>query len=976
MKSFRLLSIVGIFLSVISISIMMSPVSAESFTTEGVVYDLVEGGGDYYAEASAYDGESQEVVMKSVIVYEGIEYPVILIEDDIFNILSGTSSADTEKRANIVSVTIEDNDQLLLPSSMLEGLKNLESVTVGEGITELPVSFCYGCSKLAEVVLPSSIERIGSSAFAYDKLLTSVTLGENVLVIMEAAFMGCESLTEITIPDKVTAIGARAFSQCYNLSNVVIGNESDLESIGITAFGESLITTIFIPSKVSTIEIGGGTLSTFSEKLEEAIVSDDNGTFFSSDGVIYNKSDGSLFYYPPAKSGALTIDFNPGFGLFFGNSGISKVIFLDGVDNVGMMAFFMCSSLSEVVMSDTITTMDMAAFGLCHELSKVTLSQGIKTIPNGAFQEACIETIDLSNVTTIDGNAFCGCTDLVIKELPSGLVSLGPSSFYNCSKVSVSSLPPGILELGPSTFWNTGAMSMVVGEWDNLKLTTESGCPIFGGSCLKSITLDNVTVDDTNVRNVFDFSISPALGEVVFGARFSNEDFIASTFDALVSAYPDKVVESVIEDGVTTLVIRDRAVGDIAVVDGIQYTLTSTDPMECSVTGFEAGITALAIPESVEFWGVAAAVKSVGAKAFYGCDTLVSADLGNVTSVGIKAFAWCSKLKSVDAGDSLKTISAYAFYRCVRLADINLDDSAKTLKVYGSYSFYKCGKLSSIIVPSFMTTIGTKAFTLTFADENGDPLEASIGSLKGYEYSNVDGVLVRQAGPEIGSEFMSDKLVFRVSSALPNEVEVVGYSGKITSLDLSEDVTDGEFTYSVTAIGKNAFYKCRTLTSANLGNVEVIGSKAFYGCSKLASLKADSIVTIGIKAFADCSVLADLELGNSLKTVSAYAFYRCTSLTSFDAPDSLTTIGSYAFYKCSALTTVHTGSSLKTIGSKAFVLTDLSEIDFPAVLKTVKSAAFDGYELLDKDASPIDATAENLRGHSFSGDGATLRTYT
>ena len=45
MKSFRLLSIVGIFLSIISISIMMSPVSAESFTTEGVVYDLVEGGG-------------------------------------------------------------------------------------------------------------------------------------------------------------------------------------------------------------------------------------------------------------------------------------------------------------------------------------------------------------------------------------------------------------------------------------------------------------------------------------------------------------------------------------------------------------------------------------------------------------------------------------------------------------------------------------------------------------------------------------------------------------------------------------------------------------------------------------------------------------------------------------------------------------------------------------------------------------------
>ena len=587
-----------------------------------------------------------------------------------------------------------------------------------------------------------------------------------------------------------------------------------------------------------------------------------------------------------------------------------------------------------------------------------------------------LESIDLSHVTSIGGFAFTDCSSLIITDLPETVNSIGDGAFNRCSKVTVSSLPSGVTQLGPYVFNGAGLTDIVIGDGNSVvTLNTDGISPFFGGVSLKSIMFDNVIVS-SDACYVINIDESVNLEKVSFGSRFTNSDFVANMANALVSAYPDKVVESVIEDGVTTLVIRDRAVGDIAVVDGIQYTLTSMDPMECSVTGFEAGITALAIPESVEFWGVAAAVKSVGAKAFYGCDTLVSADLGNVTSVGIKAFAWCSKLKNVDAGDSLKTISAYAFYRCVRLADINLDDSAKTLKVYGSYSFYKCGKLSSIIVPSFMTTIGTKAFTLTFADENGDPLEASIGSLKGYEYSNVDGVLVRQAGPEIGSEFMSDKLVFRVSSALPNEVEVVGYSGKITSLDLSEDVTDGEFTYSVTAIGKNAFYKCRTLTSANLGNVEVIGSKAFYGCSKLASLKADSIVTIGIKAFADCSALADLELGNSLKTVSAYAFYRCASLTSFDAPDSLTTIGSYAFYKCSALTTVHTGSSLKTIGSKAFVLTDLSEIDFPAVLKTVKSAAFDGYELLDKDASPIDATAENLRGHSFSGDGATLRTYT
>ncbi len=425
--------------------------------------------------------------------------------------------------------------------------------------------------------------------------------------------------------------------------------------------------------------------------------------------------------------------------------------------------------------------------------------------------------------------------------------------------------------------------------------------------------------------------------------------------------------------GDKTLVrLSEVAVDDEFTVDRLKYKVTSKDPATASVIGYEGRLKALVVPEDVVYNGITLDVTAIGPSAFYGCRTMASANLGSVTKVDTKAFARCTYLNTVDAGDSLSTVSAYAFFKCTRLVDFNTDDSLKTLKVFGSHSFENDTKLNGISVPSFMKTVSANAFSQTFVDENGNDLETNAESLIGYTYVNVDGAFVRQPGPEMGKEYTLDGLKYTVTASMPAEVGISGYTVKPTSVTVSGPLTIDGVAYDVTSVMEKAFYRCTTITSADLPGIERVGTNAFYGCTKMTSVNIPDASTIGVKAFARCSSLSDLETGQSLKTVAAYAFFNCSSLESFDGGDNLRTVGSLTFNGCSSLKEVDLGSSLRIVGEKAFVGCPLESIGFSSVLKSVKPLAFDGLVFQDADGNVISQTAKSLRGHNYLGTGGVL----
>jgi len=407
-----------------------------------------------------------------------------------------------------------------------------------------------------------------------------------------------------------------------------------------------------------------------------------------------------------------------------------------------------------------------------------------------------------------------------------------------------------------------------------------------------------------------------------------------------------------------------KTIDSIFIVDGLKYEIKSTDPLSASLVGYEGDIQSLVIPEFVNYNGDQIAIVSVGEKAFYNCSTLTNVDLGYVEKVGEKAFYKCNNLKKINAGHSLRTIDDYAFYGCKSLKYFTIGKSADDLKIIGSHAFGKCTRLSSIAIPEFLTSLGTKAFSQTFKDENGLTLDLDPESLKGHKYSNIDGMMIRQSGVVVGKELTSNNLVFKVTSSFPSEVQVLGYTGQNKSLTIPATIKIENVSYSITSIGEDAFKNCETLKSIKMNNVKTIGSEAFYCCTNLSTVQATSITSIGTKAFAGCTNLANLDFGTSLEKISKYAFYKCRSLQSISLT-SIETIGAYAFYKCTSLNKIYLGDSLTKIGSKSFSdCPSLCFINIPSNLKSVGTEAFVDYKFQNENGTTL-TKPEEIRGSIY-----------
>ena len=108
---------------------------------------------------------------------------------------------------------------------------------------------------------------------------------------------------------------------------------------------------------------------------------------------------------------------------------------------------------------------------------------------------------------------------------------------------------------------------------------------------------------------------------------------------------------------------------------------------------------------------------------------------------------------------------------------------------------------------------------------------------------------------------------------------------------------------SVTEIGKSVFEGCSGLTSLTIpSSVTEIGESAFEGCSGLTSLTIPSSVTeIGESAFKGCSGLTSLIIPSSVTSIGSYVFENCSGLTSITIPSSVTEIGGASFKGCSSL---------------------------------------------------------------------------
>lgn len=172
--------------------------------------------------------------------------------------------------------------------------------------------------------------------------------------------------------------------------------------------------------------------------------------------------------------------------------------------------------------------------------------------------------------------------------------------------------------------------------------------------------------------------------------------------------------------------------------------------------------------------------------------------------------------------------------------------------------------------------------------------------------------------PFTASAATSDDFVYEVLN--DGTAEITGYSGSTETLTIPSEL-DG---YTVTSLGRRAFYKCTSLTSVVIpDSVTSIGSWTFGMCNLTSVTLGNGLIIIGEYAFGGCKNLPNITIPNSVKIIDNYAFVTCSSLTTIKIPDGVTRIGLNAFFSCSNLASVTIPDSVKSIGGSAFAKTAL-----------------------------------------------------
>ena len=480
-----------------------------------------------------------------------------------------------------------------------------------------------------------------------------------------------------------------------------------------------------------------------------------------------------------------------------------------------------------------------------------------------------------SGVTSIGGAAFRGCSGLTNLTIPSSVTSIGNYAFSGCRGLTSLTIPSGVTSIGKSAFLGcSGLTSLTIPS----SVTSISDRAFYGCSGLTSIyaCLEKIPTLGSNV-----FTGCDAKNCILYVPTGTYDDYLVSDF-----GYFENIVDVINKDGLLTTQVTIK----LDEAGTLPYKISANEKNLITNLKIVGKINGTDLKFIREMAGRVNEEKTDGklsildlseAKIVAGGDAYVRYGDNYYTSndkLGDWAFYGCSGLTSLTIPSGVTSIGDKAFRGCSRLTSLTIPSGVTSI---GDWAFSGCSGLTSLTIPSSVTSIGNYAF---------------------YGCSGLTSLTLPSGVTSIGDW-------------------AFGYCSELTSLTLPSGVTSiGNYAFfgcsgltsltlpsSVTSIGDYAFQDCSGLTSLTLpSGVTSIGNDAFYGCSGLTSLTIPSGVTsIGKRAFYGCSGLTSLTLPSGVTSIGNYAFYGCRGLTSLTIPSGVTVIGEGAFRGCSGLTSIY-----------------------------------------------------------------------
>lgn len=425
------------------------------------------------------DGVNYDIYRYAVVVPEGAvnkPYWIKIRVDDLLENASFVGDLDWELKG----CDPEDEDYLFWESVNLtgnettgeysatfsgvapaNGLINFPSEVNGYPVTKIIAGSSSNKSTVTSVFIPDSVTEIEGNAFySFDNLQT-VTFEQNgsasvastqsnygLEKIGMSSFAFCSKLTEIQIPNTVTYIDIDAFNGC-SIDNVIIPDS--VETVSLRAFRGCGKESVYIGKNVT--RLGDHVFYADPEDLSNITIHAENTTIRIENYCL-------ISYQSLIK-------------------GCDKSVIPNNVQYIGIHAFEDCLNLESIEIPDSVEIIAASAFVSCSNLTNVKIGIGFRSIRLGLSQMDIFPYC--SKLTTIvvdeENQVYRSENNCIIERetnklvsggyttaIPDGVMSIGEHAFIARDILTTLTIPASVTTIEGNAFYGCSNLTSVTFE--------------------------------------------------------------------------------------------------------------------------------------------------------------------------------------------------------------------------------------------------------------------------------------------------------------------------------------------------------------------------------------------------------------------------------------------------------------------------------------------------------------------------------
>lgn len=741
----------------------------------------------------------------------------------------------------------------------------------------------------ADVYIPSSVKRIGDSAFKECKTMKTVWLSYSVNTLCKYAFSNCTNLKSVYVTEGLEYIGDGAFMSCYALGYFSI--DKNVCYIGDGAF--AYCQTLLIGVKKGNKHFKEG-------KKDSAIYTKDGKTL-----VAYSPGSKISEYKVPKK---VTRIRQSAFG---GCLALTSVTLPSGLCQIEDFVLAGCAKLKTVNIPSKVSRIGYAAFAYCNALTEITLPATVQNIGYNAF------LIDKAFKITYEGSK--DAWDKVYKSKDFAVAGKYVMNFKKTLGSLMASMNVKASEKGIQKDKDQDeANELLTDKYCNFWVNGSGKLVKYTGKNTLLYIPEGVTSIDSNVLNkdLFDKLVELHLPstmkeiEIYANAPVLETITLAKGVEKISgSIYAPKLKEFTFPETLINayLAINDNAIEKLYIpskVTGINPCVYNNIPADKISVSKKNAIFKIINGSFINV--VDKRLLKLGKDV-----TAIPADAG-IESIGYAALRGRSDIKSVTVPEGIKKIEGWAFDE-TGLESITLSNTVEEIE---KYAFVNT-KIKELHIPKSVKSLDP----YTFSD--CDELKKITVDPENETYAGIDNCVVEKAKkkllycpadatiPADGSVTMIGNSAFRNMGGnvvhIPACIDIIDYEAFFSSSNLKA-VTVDEANEDYTAIDGILYDKDTTkficIPDGLEGEVTIP-----EGITKIPKgyEKSDYL------SFWDRKI-TKITLPNDLCIIESNAFRKCSELKEITIPATVHTVNSLIFEECDKLTDIYCECTEKPSG--------------------------------------------------------------